>query len=163
MWCQKLHGFSHFCIKRMPHRFELHSYHQHKWGLGKSPTTNMETVGRCIKACNTESSNHKHISAILPFLLSSANNMNSSTTYISYMHQSDAPPSFICGFTISPFIQSDFTISPFHHFFVTPFHHFAISPFFRHTILSFYGFTLLFLHQGSGVLIRNHHIILHID
>ena len=127
VWCQKLHGLktsggakpcSPFCIKRMLHCFEFHSYHQHRRGLGKAPTTKTETVGRCIKACNTESLYHKHISAILPVLFSSTNNINLSTTDISNMHHSDAPTSFIYGFTSSPFIESHFTISPFHYFII---------------------------------------------
>ena len=35
---------------------------------------------------------------------------------------------FSCGFTIFPFINSDFTISPFHHYTIFSSHHFTISP-----------------------------------
>ena len=140
---------SHFCIKSMPHWFESHSYHQHKRGLVKAPTTKTEMFGRCIKACNTESSYHKHLYAVLPTLFSLTNNMNFSTTDISNMHQSDVPPSIIRVFTISQFIQNDFTISPFHHFVVTQFHHFAISPFCRHTILPFHNSVDLFSYDSA--------------
>ena len=156
---------SPFSIKRMTHRFKLNSYHQHKSDLGKAPNTKTETVGRCIKACNTEPSYQKHLSDILPVLFSSTNNMTLSTTNISNMHHSDAQPSFFHGFTLSLFIQSDFTISPFHHFVVTWFPHFAISPLSSHhfTILSFCGFPLLLLLRGFVVVSLDPHIIYNID
>ena len=68
---------SPFFIKRIPHQFEFHSFHRHKRGLEKAPTTKTVTVGRFIKVGNTESYYHRNISAILADLFSLTNNMNS--------------------------------------------------------------------------------------